>query len=120
MDLNEHTQNLNPKHSPMQVHALDLSNMTWRSVKPKGSPQDVLPPSAVYSSAVWQSFICCLGPGPSIHLFDMETETWSKRPAPWPRCGVLYRAEVRAGRGRFRSAAISWESVFLCLAVTRN
>jgi len=70
-----------------KVHALDLSTMNWRSVKPKGDKAAVPLHSENMSTAVWRTSICCFqSSGPRIHLFDMATETWSLRKAPWPRC----------------------------------
>ena len=68
-----------------EVHALDLSTMRWRSVQPKGGRAAIPPPSEHFSTAVWRTSICFVSSGPKIHLFDMATETWSKREAPWPK-----------------------------------
>ena len=80
------------------VHALDLSTMNWRSVQPKGDRAAIPSHSEHMSTAVWKTSICCFqSSGPRIHLFDMATESWSKRKVPWPRC-VKGRGGLRRGR----------------------
>ncbi len=71
------------------MYALDLAGWAWRKVafQGQGLSSAQLPGLRLHSSsAVWRSHVVCFVGGPVVYLFDMGTESWSRRgTGSWPR-----------------------------------